>query len=208
MDTFDLAGDCSQQNFNFNNLSYQSSCTLIEGVDQEFIYMDKGSQSNGFSESQTNITVKGYDIDWSSYPSISPQTDLYFIHNLVNDDTAPVYIGKINNRLVEVTVGGGVSDLRTKNNIEYITGDTSSIINQLKPVKFEFNNYSGITRHGFIAQDVLEIDSKLVLGDGKKENGMYSLDYYGILALTVKSLQEANNRIDVLEKIIKDSQPK
>lgn len=208
MDTFDLAGDCSQQNFNFNNLSYQSSCTLIEGVDQEFIYMDKGSQSKGFSESQTNITVKGYDIDWSSYPSISPQTDLYFIHNLVNDDTAPVYIGKINNRLVEVTVGGGVSDLRTKNNIEYITGDTSSIINQLKPVKFEFNNYSGITRHGFIAQDVLEIDSKLVLGDGKKENGMYSLDYYGILALTVKSLQEANNRIDVLEKIIKDSQPK
>jgi hypothetical protein len=206
MDTFVLADDRYQQNFNFNNLSYQNNFTL-DGV-QEFIYMDKGSQSNGFSESQTNITVKGYDIDWSSYPSISPQTDLYFIHNLVNDDTAPVYIGKINNRLVEVTVGGGVSDLRTKNNIEYITGDTSSIINQLKPVKFEFNNYSGITRHGFIAQDVLEIDSKLVLGDGKKENGMYSLDYYGILALTVKSLQEANNRIDVLEKIIKDSQPK
>jgi hypothetical protein len=103
MDTFELAGDCSQQNFNFNNLSYQSSCTLLAGVDQEFIYMDKGSQSNGFSESQTNITVKGYDIDWSTYPPISPQTDLYFIHNLVNDDTAPVYIGKINNRLVEVT---------------------------------------------------------------------------------------------------------
>jgi hypothetical protein len=206
MDTFELAGDGHQQNFNFTNLSYQNNFTL--GGVQEFIYMDKGSQSNGFSESQTNITVKGYDVDWSSYPPISPQTDLYFIHNLVNDDTAPVYIGKINNRLVEVTVGGGVSDLRTKNNIEYITGDTSSIINQLKPVKFEFNNYSGITRHGFIAQDVLEIDSKLVLGDGKKENGMYSLDYYGILALTVKSLQEANNRIDVLEKIIKDSQPK
>jgi hypothetical protein len=102
MDTFQLGGDSNQQNFNFNNLSYQSSCTLI-GVNQEFIYMDKGSQSNGFSETQTNITVKGYDIDWSTYPPISPQTDLYFIHNLVNDDTAPVYIGKINNRLVEVT---------------------------------------------------------------------------------------------------------
>jgi hypothetical protein len=102
MDTFELAGDTNQQNFNFNNSSSQNNCTLIGGV-QEFIYMDKGSQSNGFSESQTNITVKGYDIDWSSYPSISRQTDLYFIHNLVNDDTAPVYIGKINNRLVEVT---------------------------------------------------------------------------------------------------------
>jgi hypothetical protein len=101
MDTFDLSGDCSQQNFNFTNLSYQNNFT-VAGV-QEFIYMDNGSQSNGFSESQTNITVKGYDIDWSSYPPISPQTDLYFIHNLVNDDTAPVYIGKINNRLVEVT---------------------------------------------------------------------------------------------------------
>ena len=102
MDTFELAGDTNQQNFNFNNSSSQNNCTLIGGA-QEFIYMDKGSQSNGFSESQTNITVKGYDIDWSTYPSISPQTDLYFIHNLVNDDTAPVYIGKINNRLVEVT---------------------------------------------------------------------------------------------------------
>jgi len=102
MDTFELEVDDYQQNFNFNNYSFQYNCTLV-GVHQEFIYMDKGSQSNGFSESQTNITVKGYDIDWSSYPSISPQTDLYFIHNLVNDDTAPVYIGKINNRLVEVT---------------------------------------------------------------------------------------------------------
>jgi hypothetical protein len=101
MDTFDLAGDCSQQNFNFTNLSYQNNFT-VAGV-QEFIYMDNGSQSNGFSESQSNITVKGYNIDWSSYPSISPQTDLYFIHNLVIDETAPVYIGKINNRLVEVT---------------------------------------------------------------------------------------------------------
>jgi hypothetical protein len=55
---------------------------------------------------------------------------------------------------------------------------------------------------------VLDINPSLVLGDGEKENRMYGLDYYGILALTVKSLQEANNRIDVLEKIIKDYQPK
>lgn len=101
MDTFVLGNDSYQQNFNFNNSSYQNNSTL-DGV-QEIIYMDRGSQSNGFSESQTNITVKGYDIDWSTYPSISPQTDLFFIHNLISDDTAPVYIGKINNRLVEVT---------------------------------------------------------------------------------------------------------
>jgi hypothetical protein len=213
-----------QNYFNFNNNSYQTNITLrerhqnrldftnnsgqdtIDGCNQDSLIFDSSTQVNGNGFNQLNITIKNYDRDLSSV-TVNEQ-DEYYIHNLPSDDTAPVYIGKINNRLVEVTVGGGVSDLRTKNNIEYITGDTSSIINQLKPVKFEFNNYSGITRHGFIAQDVLEIDSKLVLGDGKKENGMYSLDYYGILSLTVKSLQEANNRIDVLEKIIKDSQPK
>jgi len=102
------------------------------------------------------------------------------------------------------TPGGGTSDKRVKNNIEYISDSSVSIINQLKPVKFEYNQYPGITRHGFIAQDVLDVEPKLVLGDGDKEDGTYGLDYDGILSLTVKALQEAINRIEVLENTIQE----
>jgi hypothetical protein len=100
------------------------------------------------------------------------------------------------------TPGGGTSDRRTKDNINYITESATYTINQLQPAEFEFKNNLGVKRHGFIAQDVLEIKPDLVLGDGYKENGTYGLDYDGILALTVKALQEANTRIDKLEKTI------
>jgi hypothetical protein len=53
---------------------------------------------------------------------------------------------------------------------------------------------------------VLSTKPDLVLGDGAKEEGTYGLDYDGILALTIKSLQEALARIDQLEKAIKDIQ--
>ena len=102
------------------------------------------------------------------------------------------------------TPGGGTSDLRTKTNIEYIGEPYIPIIQKLKPVRFEFNDKIGVKRHGFIAQDVLEIKPDLVLGDGDKENGTYGLDYDGILALTVKALQEANIKIDNLEREISD----
>jgi hypothetical protein len=102
------------------------------------------------------------------------------------------------------TPGGGTSDRRLKNNIEYISIDVSPIIQQFKPVKFEFNDYKDIVRHGFIAQDVLEFKPELVLGDGDKENGVYGLDYDGILSLTVKALQESIKRIEYLEKQIQE----
>jgi phage shock protein A len=41
-----------------------------------------------------------------------------------------------------------------------------------------------------------------VLGDGDKEAGTYGLDYDGILALTVKALQEANIKTKQLENKI------
>jgi len=101
---------------------------------------------------------------------------------------------------VLVTTGGGTSDSRKKQNIQYIDDETTPHILNLKPVKFEYKDYSGTTRHGFIAQDVLETYPELVLGDGEKENGTYGLDYDGILSLTVKSLQETILKVEKLEK--------
>jgi hypothetical protein len=100
------------------------------------------------------------------------------------------------------TAGGGTSDIRKKQNVEYIINDVTPIINQFKPVVFEFIEHSGVKRYGFIAQDVLHIKPDLVLGDGDKKDGTYGLDYDGILALTVKSLQESNKKIKNLEETV------
>jgi hypothetical protein len=102
------------------------------------------------------------------------------------------------------TAGGGTSDRRKKDNIMYLSYNHSNTINALKPAKFEFKNNPGVTRHGFIAQDVLEVRPELVLGNGEEENGTYGLDYDGILAITVKSLQEALARITQLEQTIEE----
>jgi hypothetical protein len=109
----------NQSYFNFNNNSYQTNITLrervqnrldftnnsgqdtIDGCNQESLIFDSSTQVNGNGFNQLNITIKNYDRDLSSV-TVNEQ-DEFYIHNLPSDDTAPVYIGKINNRLVEVT---------------------------------------------------------------------------------------------------------
>ena len=118
------------------------------------------------------------------------------------NDAYNTAIFSLTNAGVLSTPGGGTSDIRTKQNVEYIYQNALPTINQLKPVKFEFKNNPNVKRHGFIAQDVLSIKPDLVLGDGDTENGTYGLDYDGILALTVKALQEANAKIEQLESRI------
>jgi hypothetical protein len=118
------------------------------------------------------------------------------------NDAYTVVILSLTNAGVLSTPGGGTSDIRTKQNVEYIYEDASTTINKLKPVKFEFKDYPNVKRHGFIAQDVLPIKPELVLGDGDKPDGTYGLDYDGILALTVKALQEANIKTKQLENKI------
>jgi hypothetical protein len=77
-----------------------------------------------------------------------------------------------------------------------------SLLNEIKMLKTELNE--NIKRHGFIAQDILELYPELVLGNGNEENGVYGLDYDGILSLTVKALQESIIRIEKLESVIKE----
>jgi hypothetical protein len=124
-----------QSYFNFNNNSYQTNILLrereqdildftnnsgqdsINGCNQNSLIFDSSTQVNGNGFNQLNITIKNYDRDLSSV-TVNEQ-DEFYIHNLPSDDTAPVYIGKINNRLVEVTkpqdifVTGGTYDTGT-----------------------------------------------------------------------------------------------
>jgi len=172
-----------------------------------------GSPANAFIDISGSNTIGGTDyVDFISVTNTAlgaAKASKTFRLNLAGDieiidDGYKSLIFSLTDAGVLSTPGGGTSDKRLKNNIEYISGDSSSIILQLKPAKFEFNKYVGIKRHGFIAQDVLETTPELVLGDGEKKDGVYGLDYDGILALTVKSLQEALIKINDLEIKIKE----
>ena len=100
------------------------------------------------------------------------------------------------------TSGGGTSDFRKKQNIEYISSNVTEAIKQLRPVKFEFKDYPEKQRRGFIAQDVLGVMPDLVLGDGDVEGGTYGLDYDGILALVVKGFKEQQTLIESQKTLI------
>jgi hypothetical protein len=97
------------------------------------------------------------------------------------------------------TSGGGTSDLRTKEDIDYNFDNGIESILKLQPTKFKFKTAPDKQRRGFIAQDVLDVIPDLVLGDGEKENGTYGLDYDGILALAVKAIQELTQKVNALE---------
>ena len=127
-------------------------------------------------------------------------SDNYYLYNTVG--TAG-YRLTLTQAGVLSTTGGGTSDCRVKHCIQYICSNTLPIINQLKPVSFIFNeDVNKQTRHGFIAQDVLNVKPDLVLGDGACENGTYGLDYDGIIALLVKGMQEQQCRITLLESCL------
>jgi len=112
----------NQENFNFTNGSYQSSIALDSNT-QELLNFNRGAQyslsinkgqtkiniENGeqigggnLTDAQDNITIKGYTLDWNTYPSTSPQNDLFFINDLPSKVTTTL-IGKDNNQLIEVS---------------------------------------------------------------------------------------------------------
>jgi len=101
------------------------------------------------------------------------------------------------------------SDLRLKENVVPLGGS----IDELIPVSYNLISQPGNTQYGFIAQDMLETHSELVMGTGKEdENG--SIDYYSIkqnsiIALLVKEVQKLKkenvnleSRLTRIEKLL------
>ena len=94
------------------------------------------------------------------------------------------------------------SDRRLKNNITSLDDNYGlNIINQLNPVSFNWKNkyQDQELQYGFIAQDIQKLLPGLVSPNGQ---GMLSLNYDGLLAPMVKSIQEQQKEIDDLKQQI------
>ena len=97
--------------------------------------------------------------------------------------------------------GSYSSDRRLKENIVSIPEGSTAFIKQLNPVSFNMIG-STVTKAGFIAQEVEALKPSLINGGEVDEQGeeiMRGVDYFGILAHAIKTIQELEARIATLE---------
>ena len=100
--------------------------------------------------------------------------------------------------------GSNISDRRAKSNIQEITEGLSKI-SLLKPSTFTYDKNPDIVKGGFIAQEVEEVIPEFVTIP-EDENEMMGVDYFGILALAVKAIQEMNTKLDEQNQTIQNLQ--
>lgn len=98
--------------------------------------------------------------------------------------------------------GPTTSDARFKENVEELQ-DSLSIINQLRPVKYNFisESESPIINYGLIAQEVrplFEANSNIVNGE-ESETDYLSIEYIQLIAPLIKAVQELSQKNDELQ---------
>ena len=93
--------------------------------------------------------------------------------------------------------GSNVSDRRAKDNIFVLDISATDKIMSLVAKTYNMKNNASQKRYGFIAQDVREILSDLVIGNDN--DGYLGLDYDGLLSVAIKAIQEQNIEIQKLK---------
>ena len=103
------------------------------------------------------------------------------------------------------------SDANQKNSIEELPEKYSSLFDNLRPVRYKYNDGTSDRYHtGFIAQDVEQaltdsgIDSNDFAGFVRDEKGDCYLRYEEFIALAVKEVQTLKKKNDDLEKRVAD----
>lgn len=94
--------------------------------------------------------------------------------------------------------GSNLSDARTKKDINYLNDSVLDKVMQLKPASFKYIQNDENVKGGFIAQDVKEIFPDLVTKTQSEED-MMGVDYYGVIGILTKAIQELKQEIEELK---------
>lgn len=128
-----------------------------------------------------------------------------FMPQLTNANTGDyVCFNTLNGEIEQNATACSLSSKRFKTDIQYIMvkDDSLSKVLALKPVQFKFKpGYSdgGATTHvGFIAEDAIKVDPRLVPLD--KEGLPVSFDYMGYTSILTGAVQQLSDKVDRLEK--------
>lgn len=94
--------------------------------------------------------------------------------------------------------GSNLSDARAKKDITYFSEPILDKVMQLKPASFRYTQNDENIKGGFIAQEVKEIFPDLVTKT-QDEDDLMGVDYYGVIALLTKAVQELKQEIEELK---------
>jgi hypothetical protein len=97
--------------------------------------------------------------------------------------------------------GGDASDIRLKENITTIDYNATEKLMRLVPKSYNMIKYPDTKRSGFIAQEVKEVLPDFAIGE-ETEKDYLGLDYNGLLAISIKAIQEQQCRIKLLESCL------
>jgi hypothetical protein len=94
--------------------------------------------------------------------------------------------------------GSNLSDARTKKDIKYLEESTLDKVMKLKPASFRYIDNEQNIKGGFIAQDIKEIFPDLVTVT-KSDDDLMGVDYYGVIAILTKAIQELKLEVEELK---------
>jgi hypothetical protein len=98
--------------------------------------------------------------------------------------------------------GSNLSDARTKKDINYLEESILDKVMKLKPASFRYKENEENIKGGFIAQDIKDIFPDLVTAT-KSDDEMMGVDYYGVIAILTKAIQEQQVQIEELKAKLK-----
>ena len=145
-----------------------------------------------------NMYTAANDISWFTgrhRPGTAGITDEMNVYRNVTN------LHRIQNNGNYSFAGSNVSDMRLKENIQIINYNATEKLLQLVPKSYNMIEHPTISKSGFIAQEVKEVLPNFVTGN-ESENEYLGLDYNGILALTVKAMQEQQCTINTLKSCL------
>lgn len=102
------------------------------------------------------------------------------------------------------------SDVRTKNNVQYLQSDAIKSISQLRPISYYYNHDVNLfteddskgpaaqqMHYGFVAQELKEVLPDIVY---MGQDSLYSINYIELIPLLVKTIQELSNQVQELQE--------
>ena len=184
------------------NMIYTGSTTYGE------VYVSSGAALKAARSGTSKTVSMQYDSDVTAF-AFEPA---------IVGDSGTITLGGSNRRWKVVyadTAAINTSDRTQKNSISYDIDDYEVVFDELKPVKYKFNNGDSNRYHtGFIAQDIEDSLEKLGMStldlaafikspyysdEGEFEGYNYALRYEELIALNTLKIKKLEERIRALE---------